>query len=513
MIVVAGALIVLVTGGYTPRHVASDYQREESHAIATTADSALRGVIAGPAAAHPGLSGFHLVTKGSDALLVRLGMIVAAQRSLDIQYYSFQDDVSGKLILEALLEAADRGVRIRILIDDLTIKKSDKSWSLLNAHKNVELRLFNPFATNDQSYISRFGNLFTTGMHFTRRMHNKAFIADNQLAIIGGRNLGDAYFDNNQDFNFRDVDVMAIGDITPRISADFDRFWNNGEAFPFTALQPDKTQEADMVEFRTMLKKHWEMTEVKDALKSLPPLVAEFRNHTLELVWAKAELAADTPAKVNQSRNVAVSKPVESLEELVAMAQHEFIAVSPYFVPGNNGVQWLRELVKRGVKVRVLTNSLASTDVVAVHAGYRRYREEVLNDGIELYEMEPIPGKHPRAGRFASASRVSLHTKLYIIDRSDIVVGTMNLDPRSIELNTEVALIIHSKELAAQLTALFERAISPATSYHVMLDHKKLLWAAQENGQEVSYTHEPKAGVKRSIEVDLYGLLPFEKQL
>ena len=510
-----GFLLValVIAGGSATRPAVTDYPRTTSFAIAPAQNSALRQVLTPGTAAHPGLSGFHLITQGNDALMIRLGMIQAAEHSLDIQYYSFQDDVSGKLLLEALLRAADRGVRVRILVDDLTLKKSDENWSLLNAHPGIELRLFNPFATFEQSYISRIGNLFTSGMHFTKRMHNKAFIADNQLAIIGGRNLGDAYFDNNQDFNFRDVDILAVGPITPQVSSDFDRFWNGDEAYPFAVLQPDKTDEAAMARFRETLKSNWTDTVEKGALAALPPVAAQLQSGTLPLIWAHAELAADTPAKVDQSKDIAVSKPADKLEQLAANARQEFLIVSPYFVPGDPGVQWLHEMIRRGVHVRVLTNSLASTDVVAVHAGYRRYRQQVIADGADLYEMEPIPGKHPKSGRFASASRVSLHTKIFIIDRSDVLIGTMNLDPRSIQLNTEAALVIHSPELASQLVGLFTRATAPTSSYHVTLDGSRLQWNAQENGEDVHYDSEPKADFRRTLEVNLYALLPFENQL
>jgi len=504
-------LSFVAAGCYMTRPLASEYQRPVSYAISASEDTHLTRVVAPRAKAHPGQSGFYLITKGEDALTLRLALVEGAERSIDLQYYSFMNDVSGKLLFEAILRAADRGVRVRILVDDLTLNKSDDTWSLLDKYPNIELRIFNPFATREQGLLGGIGNMFAKPGHFTKRMHNKAFVVDNQLSIIGGRNLGDAYFDHNQDFNFRDVDILAAGPITAQVSKSFDSYWNGKEAYPITSVQNATPEPGAKTALREALRAHWKAAVEQKLFTQSPPIAGQLESGALPLIWAKAELAADSPLKVDQA--VADSKPGLQLEKLVARADHEFIAVTPYFVPGDDGVAWLKELVDRGVKVRILTNSLASTDVVAVHTGYRRYREEVLADGAELYEMKPIPGKRPRSGRFASSSRASLHTKIYVMDRANILIGTFNLDPRSVELNTEMAFVIHSPELAQQLVKMFEQAITHPYSYQLLRRDSGIEWVTEEDGIEAHYYSEPKAGLWRNVKAGLFGLLPFEDQL
>lgn len=477
--------------------------------------SALRRAIEPGVRAHAGLSGFRLITRGEDALLLRIALIQAAQHSVKIQYYSFQDDEAGKLLLEAVLRAADRGVRVRILIDDLTIKKTDPTWALLDSHPSIALCVFNPLAPPEQGIVGAVAGAMTDFKRYNKRMHNKVIIADDQLAIIGGRNVGDAYFDNSQDFNFRDMDILAAGPIVAHIAANFGSFWRDDAAFPVADPNPYADDPDALTPLRTTLATYWREAVEKGLLPPIPPIIEQLRSGQLPLIWAKAELAADLPGKVEQATEDTHSRPMFKLQQMAERAAQEFLIVSPYFIPGDDGMIWLQDIVERGVAVRVLTNSLASTDVIAAHTGYRHYREALLENGVELYEMKPHPGiKKKRSGRFASASRASLHTKIFVLDRRDIIIGTMNFDPRSVQLNTEIALVIHSEAIAAQLAQMFERATDPDASYQLALtDDVQLEWLASENGQDVTYDHEPHAGFWRRVKASFYALMPFEGQL
>ena len=511
--------IALAIGGITiacfdpKRPLASDYARNPSHAIATTEETTLKRAIDPGTKAHTGQSSFELLTRGEDSLLLRIAMIEAAERSLDLQYYMIQDDVTGKLLLEAVLRAADRGVRVRILMDDLNMRGSDPTWTLLNAHPHIEIRIFNPFATRDEPLFTCISNVFTGLSQFSKRMHNKVLIADNQLAIAGGRNLGDSYFDASGDFNFRDVDVLAAGPIVFHLSQSFDKYWNDDEAFPITALLKPRDAPEEVNKLHEELRQHWQEEMQKGTIVLQVPLAAQLEQDKLPLLWANAELAADSPSKIDAPKEIAVSKPGFRLDKMADEAQHEFIIVSPYYVPGDEGTGALQALVKRGVKVRVLTNSLASIDAVAAFTGYRRYRQALVDGGIDLYEMKPIPGTHPHSRRFSSSSRDSLHSKIYVVDRRDVMIGSFNLDPRSVSLNTEMVLIIHSPALAEQLVSMFAKAISPTLSFHLIMHDGHLEWSAMENNQEEHYESEPKAGFWRDITVNLFALLPLEGQL
>lgn len=495
------------------RPPATDYAHEHSYAVSSSEATALRSAIQPLSTMNPGMSGFELLTAGEKSFLRRLDMIVAAERSLDIQYYILENDRTGKLLLEALVCAADRGVRVRILLDALNLRKAELLWPLLNAHSNIEIRVFNPFTTLDEPLLTRIKELFTGLGHFNRRMHNKSLIVDNQTAIAGGRNWGDSYFDASTDFNFRDVDVMAVGPIVKKLSRSFDAYWNDDEAFPYKAIVKPHKAKKDVDKMRKRLRGHWEEEVCKGTIGSKLPLPVQLAHGVIPLLWAQAELAADSPSKVNLPVQNIVSKPSRALDKLTHAAEREFIIVSPYLVPGKKGVEDLKALVQRGIKVRILTNSLASIDSVAAHVGYARYRRALIEAGVELYETKPVPGTRPHSRRFSSASRNSLHSKTYMIDQSHVVIGSFNLDPRSINLNTETVLLIHSNELAAQVAKMFEKAISPATSFHVRMRDGCLQWIAEENNQERLYTNDPKSTFWRKLKVRLLDLLPFEDQL
>jgi putative cardiolipin synthase len=508
------ALIALdIVLSYAPRPMASDYQRTPSYAITTTETTPLAQAIAADAAAHPGQSGVVLINKGEDALFKRLALIASAQKTLDIQSYMVDDDNTGKLVLESILEAADRGVRVRVLIDDLNIRGRDHIWALLNAHANIEMRIFNPFATHDESIATRIADAVSRLGHFNKRMHNKSMIVDNRVAIAGGRNMGDVYFDASSDFNFHDLDVLLAGPVAGKLSQSFDKYWNAPEAFPLTLLLPPRDSEKEVAIMRATLKQHWQDELHRRTSVQIVPMASQLGQGSLQLIWADVELAADSPTKIDTPKQDVESKPAAALDDIAATAQKEFIIVSPYFVPGQQGEEGIRNIIKRGAKVKVLTNSLASTDAAAPHIGYRAYRQQLVQDGVSLYEMKPVSGQRHRSHRFSSSSRSSLHAKIYIVDRRDLMIGSFNLDPRSVNLNTEMVLTIHSPQLAEQVIGIFDNAIAPASSFHIVIHNGQLEWITEDNGKQRVYTSEPEAGFLRSIEAAFLGLFPIQGEL
>jgi cardiolipin synthase C len=493
---------------------ASDAARRESHAIAPTAATSLGRALADDVAEHPGESGFQLLTTGSEAFITRIALVQAAERTLDLQYYIVEDDRTGKVLLEEILRAARRGVRVRLLVDALKLGDVDDTLTVLNDHRHIEIRSFNPAATSGRPGASIWGWL-TEFERLTKRMHNKSLIADNQAAIVGGRNLGDEYFDSSSDFNFSDIDVLAVGPITAQISNSFDRFWNSPDAVPLAALNVPLPAEEIKRKVRDELSAHWEEVAASKRGNAIrrPQLVRRLTENTLPLFWAKGEVIVDRPEKVRQSDELTQSPPMARLDRLLDRARKEFIAVTPYLVPRDEGVEWLAGMTARGMKVRVLTNSLASTDVSAVHSGYARYRRALVENGVELYEFKPIPGKRTRQNIGNGDSRASLHSKVYVVDRAQVVVASFNLDPRSIELNTELALVIHSPAIAWQVVQMFENTIRPANSYRLVLEGGELVWVTEEKGKVERYHSDPGPGPWRRFKALFFSLMPVEGQL
>ncbi|KER66655.1 phospholipase [Burkholderia cepacia] len=514
----ACALLSLVAACAThPPATALD--RPVSRALSPDTATPLRDALAAPEAAHPGQSGFRLLADGASALQMRIALARAATKTLDMQYYIATEDTTGKLLLGAALYAADRGVRVRMLVDDLNFRDIDRVMAALNTHPNIEIRVFNPFGASQQGMVERTTNFFTRIDSFTRRMHNKAMIADNQIAIVGGRNLGDEYFSASPTLQFRDLDVLAAGPVTNDVSGSFDTYWASGSSYPLRELNHQSFDAKDLDAMRDELRAHWRKNAEPYNAKPLnaTPLAQQIARDELGLVWAPAEFEVDAPDKVAQPTGY-VSPPMQRLVELTRHAQQEFLAFSPYFVPHDAGVKILGETTARGVRVAILTNSLAATDAVAVQAGYGPYRVPLLQHGVELYEFKAEPGRR-RARLFGSRSRASLHAKAYVIDRKILVIGSMNLDPRSANLNTELALVIHSPALAQQVATIFARVTQPDDSYRVSLvtppggGTPELEWTGVDDGVPSTYHVDPHAGLLRNLMTGVFMLLPVDDQL
>jgi len=425
----------------------------------------------------------------------------AAERSLDVQYYIWHADTSGGLLAHELWQAAERGVRVRLLLDDNNTRGADEAIAALDAHPNIEVRLFNPYANRG----FRLGELATDFARVNRRMHNKSFTADNQAAIVGGRNVGDEYFGAESAVAFADLDVLAVGAVVPEVSAAFDAYWNSESAYPAASLisAPPRRTPVEKIEERP------DAARYRQAVRATP-LVQRLLSGSLPLEWAHARLVQDDPAKVLQPPERTELHLLPRLEAAMGKPLKEVDLVSPYFVPTKEGSAALSTLAERGVRVRVLTNSLAATDVSPVHAGYAKYRETLLRAGVRLYELKPsaqteeVEGEHRRS--VGGSSDASLHAKTFGVDRSRIFVGSFNFDPRSARLNTEMGIVVESPALATRLSEALDRDMANV-AYEVHLSPDgSLEWV--ERG--VRHTSEPGAGVLKRLWIEFLSILPIE---
>ncbi|KDB06413.1 Phospholipase D-like domain containing protein [Burkholderia sp. lig30] len=489
--------------------------RETTHAIADTDNTRLAIAFRPRAAAHPGQDAFHLLRDPVDALDARVLLADRADRSLDLQYYIWHDDLTGHALADAVIRAADRGVRVRALLDDLGTNADDRKLLEISAHPNIEIRLFNPVAARTFKKIG-------AALEFARvnrRMHNKAMIADNQAAIIGGRNIGDEYFGASSMLEFGDLDVVVHGPVVTDISTEFDTFWNSPYAYPVNTLVGHDAPPGGLDEERGRLRDSLRAMEdnpyVLLAKQRLDQIV---HGQGTELSWGHATVLYDDPSKIAHAPDDSEGHLMPQLRALALQPQHELLIVSPYFVPGEDGVERLRKLTARGVRVTVLTNSLASTDVAAVHAGYRRYRRDLVEAGVRLYERRPSGDKSISKQVLFGSSRASLHAKTYVFDRKSIFIGSMNLDPRSLKLNTEIGVYCESPAIAADVASdLDSRFDQIAWRVELRADPagtRRLKWIqTAADGTTTEFDAEPDVSAARRMEIWFLGLLPIESQL
>ncbi|CAG0906933.1 unnamed protein product, partial [Cyprideis torosa] len=432
---------------------------------------------------------------------------------IDVQYYLWHQDETGRLLAHRLLAAADRGVRVRILVDDMAVDGGDASALALDAHPSIEVRIFNPFdrrSPRTLQYVTRFGVV-------TRRMHNKSFTVDNRATILGGRNIGDEYFDTDPSVNFQDLDVLGIGQIAPAVSAAFDAYWNHELAWPVSALVEKLPTAEAVAQARAALNDYIDGNLKSPYLQRLnkQTLLHRFRDGSVRFTWADWQLLVDDPDKLRFSRSRKDLRLSEQLMPHLDAIEHRLLIVSPYFVPGVYGSNWLISLAKRGVRVRVLTNAQSSTDVGIVHAGYQRYRKRLLRGGVELYEVNRRLSKEQRAARrhIGDSSKSSLHAKVFVLDGEAVFIGSLNLDPRSVVENSEIGVLVQSPELARQIERWFD-ANQPELAFRLKLDsHNHLRWYGRKGGQPVVLDREPYVKWWQALGVDLMSWLPIESQL
>ncbi|SDM34837.1 Phosphatidylserine/phosphatidylglycerophosphate/cardiolipin synthase [Janthinobacterium sp. OK676] len=483
--------------------------RIPSHVITDTAQTQLATAIAPMVAQHPGVSGIYPLADGRDAFAARALLAAAAQRSLDVQYYIWHKDITGTLLFDALRQAAERGVRVRLLLDDNNTAGLDQTLTMLGKQTNIEIRLFNPFLPRSPRALA----FATDFSRLNRRMHNKSFTADNQATIVGGRNVGDEYFGAAGDVLFADLDVLAIGPVVGEVSHDFDRYWNSASAYPARLLltSPVEGDAATIAAEADRIDDTKAAEEYVQALRT-SPFVKQMMERSLPFEWARTRMVSDDPAKVLDKARPGTGV-AENLRNLLGVPEKEVDLVSPYFVPGKAGTQAFADLAKKGVGVRILTNALEATDVAAVHAGYAKWRKPLLEAGVLLYESRRSWGQsdaREQTGRFGSSAS-SLHAKTFAVDDQRVFVGSFNFDPRSIELNTEMGLVIDSPALASQL-GLAMRTTIPQRAYQVMLGTDgALYWIARDaSGATTHYDTEPGTSVWKRMGVAILSVLPID---
>ena len=451
-----------------------------------------------------GKSGLQLIADNYDAFAVRALAARSAVLSLDLMYYLWRDDNTGRLLLREVVRAADRGVKVRLLLDDINPRSTDATYLALDGHPNIQLRLFNATGMRN-SRVLRALELVARMFAMTRRMHNKAWIVDGKVAIVGGRNIGDAYFDAAET-NFRDLDLLLLGPAAEQTSAIFERFWTCSVADPIRRLNNAKARKLAPLLAPIDGEASSRMLETIKH-ESLDAYIAA----TSSMHWThEARVISDPPEKVagNRRRNWLMHE----LLPVIEAARHHVEVVSPYFIPGRRGTKAFRRLIARKVKISVLTNSLAATDVAAVHGGYANYRRRLLRLGVELFELQRFRPKE-QISVFGSKG-ASLHTKAFSVDDRVGFVGSFNFDPRSVSLNSEMGVLFEDRALVTKLRERFESEKSPETSFRVVLRGGRLHWIGNdENDRLQDYVHEPGAGILRRLIATVVRFLPLESQL
>lgn len=497
-------------------------ERTPSTAITNTGDTKLGKVAAASApqgaatsAKTTRISGFRLIGDGEDAFATLFTLIENAQRSLDLQYYIIEDDPYSRAVLRAARLAAERGVRVRILVDDLYTSGKDQRIAWYAAHPNIQVRVFNPFGIGRPWLVTRLAASITDLSRINHRMHNKLFVADNAFAVTGGRNIGAEYYMHSDKTNFLDLDLLVAGPAVKDLSASFDRYWNSAYAYPIEALTKRAKTPPPTVDERAIADPDDPVRKTTaEAREQGQELQKEIASGRIALTLAPAEVIVDKPTKVDRTAPEASPAGIEAgstiatdVFSIAKSATHELLIVSPYFVPGPHGMQVIGDLVARGVKVSVLTNSLAATDAAVAHIGYSRYRKSLLKLGVELFELRPQPGAQGTNLSALGSSKASLHAKALLVDRRRLFIGSFNVDQRSTLENTEMGLRIESAALSAEVLHLLgERG--EEGRYRVQLaPDGHLQWVTRTDGREQVFDHEP--GASPLLKFTLRVLAPF----
>ena len=507
------ALLVLALASllalYSYGRFAERARGDASHALAVQATGgALDRAIAPLTEANPGKSGLLLVSDNVDAFAVRAAVTRAATRSLDLQYYIWHHDLTGMLMMDEVLRAADRGVRVRLLLDDLNAHGHDSGLAALDSHENVEVRLFNPSRSREGT-LGRAVEMGLRLVSMNRRMHNKSWIADGRVAVVGGRNIGNEYFDAAPDSNFLDLDVALLGPAVQQAEVIFDDFWNSESVIPLEALAQPRAGALERL--RNGGDSRSEAPLARPFLDNLrgPGRMLSLPGGERAVHWvSNAHVHSDPAAKGQGDGQDQWLSGI--LEPVMGAAQRELRLISPYFVPGVDGVNELLSMTGRGVDVGVLTNSLAATDVVAVHGGYANYRVPLLLAGVDLFELMP----HGRAdGSLFGSSGASLHTKAFAVDGTVGFIGSFNLDPRSVSLNTEMGVVFEDVALTTALLESYATKTAPGNSYRLALENGSLRWHDGSVQPPRAWKHEPESSLWRRAQARVMRWLPIESQL
>ena len=480
-------------------------------AVPPGSGTVLDNLVAEAEARRPGESGFRLVREGPEAFAIRARTALVAGRSLDVQTYIWHDDLTGGFLAVRLLEAADRGVRVRLLVDDMDARAKNYAFAALDAHPNIAVRMFNPFRSRAGALSFAFEALGSFD-RVNRRMHNKTWIADNRIAIVGGRNLGDEYFGASDEVNFTDLDFAMVGPIVRDASASFDRYWNSPLAYPMDLLAPEDVSTTALQALRDRVAPRVAQAEASRFAAELRQndAVQRLLAGDWPMNWsATYRFVSDDPLKAaGTSTGLGGSQVLALLAPLLKSSRENVTVISPYFVPGEAGTRFLVDVASRGPDVRVLTNSLAANDVAMVYGGYSEWRESLLEGGVKLWELKPTPGSSVKSSMFGS-SGASLHTKALAVDGRIAFVGSYNLDPRSTSLNCEQGIFVDGPDIAAQLEEQFRGDTAGTHAWAVTLQDGELLW---QDGAR-TYHSAPDASAGRRFQAWLARVLPVSSQL
>ena len=495
----------------------ADFPKTASVVSAQPADTALGRRFAAEAHDHGEESAFRIINVGADGFRIRIQMIEAAQKTLDLQYYIFRGDETGRLLPDSLARAAKRGVRIRLLLDDADTVAGDDQVLRLLAYPSVELRIFNPYGYRGHSQGIRDLDFLFHAARLDYRMHNKLLVVDNALGLIGGRNVGNQYFQVDPESQFADEDVFTAGPIVGQLSDTFDEFWNSDLAIPAQALErtagrasPAQSAKPGSIDYAALL-------NTQDPF-------AGIISGRLPLAWARARVVHDSPDKKKvvdgaEPGSLISRAVVDSAREV----RSEILLISPFFVPAPDELQLLEDLRRRRAAVRILTNSLESNPQIAAQAGYDHFRVPLLEAGAQLYETRSLLGNVRGSGQTAKVSRYgnyALHAKAYVFDRGRLFIGSMNFDQRSKHINTEIGLLIDSKELALEIARRFDEMVKPENCYTLELrpsaapgGSPRLVWRTKENGRDLEYTREPARSEWQRVKDRLLSILPIDREL
>jgi putative cardiolipin synthase len=514
-IILMAILTLVLAGGCAT--LPEDFERPESYAYTDTDDTSFGKARRDESTAHPGQSGFLLLGNGLDAFVARALLAHYAERSIDVQYYLYHDDLIGALLTDQLLKAADRGVRVRLLVDDMDLAGRDLGAAVLDSHPNMEVRIFNPFSRKTgrtSQFLTRMGSV-------TRRMHNKSFTADNQATILGGRNIGNEYFEADPDLAFADLDVLAIGPAANEVSAAFDLYWNSELVYPVSVLKGKPPTPEEIEQGRQRLNEFVAQQADSEYLQALrnSNLANQIRQKQVSYYWGDTEVVYDQPEKILHDFDKTEYHLSPHLAPYFEGVHKELIIFSPYFVPGKRGTAFLSQTSKRGVRVRIFTNSLTSNDVGIVHAGYSKYRKDLLRAGVELYEMNKKLNRKERKAKKGKkgSSTASLHAKSFVFDRKQVFIGSLNLDPRAVVHNTEIGVVLTSAGIANIMGDSFDQNIEQVAFRLELVKNEngteKILWHGVVDGEQKTFDVDPYTGFWQRFGIGFLSLLPIESQL
>ncbi len=468
---------------------------------------------------HPQQSGFIILSDGLDAFAARASMIKLAEKTIDVQYYFIRQDLAGTAFMGLLTEAANRGVRVRILLDDHYLQGQDQKLLAVDGHPNIELRAFNPFRRGTPRFLQFISNF----SDISRRMHNKSFTVDNQVTIIGGRNIGDEYFAANEKIEFGDLDVMSIGPLVRRVSRSFDDYWNNPLAYTPSVLLKRVPTVGEVRSRSEALTNTLLQDDGYGRAVSNSSFIEAIENDSLEFIWANSTLIADSPDKLSSSRSREDLHLQQELDDLFARAESEIIIYSPYFIPGKDGTQGLAALVKKGVNVKIFTNSAVSNNVGMVHAHYSKYRKKLLKAGVELFEVRQTTAdvtnnitvdsaKDNSHKKIKNIGLATVHAKSFVIDRKIVFIGSFNFDARSSIENTEIGVVIESEVTGQQFGDWFDDNID-RIAYRLSLRNNVISWLDKSSGRTVALTKEPNTNWWGRSKSKVIGWLPIGRFL